>query len=243
MAIKWVFTYPPIMSYDALTMPVKCFLLTLTNQSRRTLRCFSSTNSGKTCPGPFGYHNAVAFLDTVASESADDVGRRAEPSERATLAWPTKCDHCDYRFTDDDESQIDSDHLWTRGETGETTTIRDAGPGAIYDATWFHGQAEWCGPDGRSLVAVCPNGASWHIDGRAHNCDSPCLKCSRPYSVHYNNDPQQCAYEDSRPHKCWVRHGEPPMLTVDKAGLTCGAGAGSIQAGDYHGFLQNGEFT
>ncbi len=30
---------------------------------------------------------------------------------------------------------------------------------------------------------------------------------------------------------------------VDKNGLTCAAGAGSIQAGDYHGFLRDGEFT
>jgi hypothetical protein len=40
-----------------------------------------------------------------------------------------------------------------------------------------------------------------------------------------------------------VRHGEPPQITVDKRGLTCHAGAGSIALGSYHGFLHNGVFT
>lgn len=42
--------------------------------------------------------------------------------------------------------------------------------------------------------------------------------------------------------RCWVRHGEPPIVTVNKDGLTCAAGAGSIGIGGgeryYHGFLQ-----
>lgn len=46
-------------------------------------------------------------------------------------------------------------------------------------------------------------------------------------------------------HKCWVRHGDPRAsnVTVDKNGDTCSAGAGSILAGDYHGFLQAGVLT
>jgi hypothetical protein len=40
-----------------------------------------------------------------------------------------------------------------------------------------------------------------------------------------------------------VRHGEAPNITVDKNGVTCGAGAGSIQCGSYHGFLRNGELV
>jgi hypothetical protein len=69
----------------------------------------------------------------------------------------------------------------------------------------------------------CPNGSDWHVDGRASNCTMPTDKV----------------------HKCWVRHGDPRAsnLTVDKNGFTCAAGAGSIQAGDYHGFLQAGVLT
>ncbi len=52
-----------------------------------------------------------------------------------------------------------------------------------------------------------------------------------------------CRRLQPRPHKCWIRHGTPPDLTVDKNGVTCNAGAGSILVGDYHGFLVNGRFT
>jgi hypothetical protein len=40
-----------------------------------------------------------------------------------------------------------------------------------------------------------------------------------------------------------VRHGTPPDVTVDKNGLTCNAGGGSIQVPGWHGFLRNGELV
>jgi hypothetical protein len=46
---------------------------------------------------------------------------------------------------------------------------------------------------------------------------------------------------DDTVHRCWVRHGTVgDKLTVDKAGNTCAAGAGSIQMAAWHGFLQQG---
>jgi hypothetical protein len=74
---------------------------------------------------------------------------------------------------------------------------------------------------GPHLHVICPGFGQWNIDSRASNC-------TMPYD-----------YE----HRCWIRHGEPPVITVDKNGLTCEAGAGSIQCGKYHGFLRDGEFT
>lgn len=52
-----------------------------------------------------------------------------------------------------------------------------------------------------------------------------------------------CGCGEKTVHKCWCRHGEAPNFTVDKNGVTCIAGAGSIQIGNYHGFLQNGFLT
>jgi hypothetical protein len=95
-------------------------------------------------------------------------------------------------------------------------TARDLPTAALYDAHWWHDYRT--GPDGRSLVCVLPNGHHWHIDSRASNCGRP----------------------DDDVHRCWVRHGEPPQVHVDKAGNTCPAGAGSIQSGDWHGFLHHG---
>lgn len=76
------------------------------------------------------------------------------------------------------------------------------------------------GPDGRTLFGQTPGGV-WSPDSRASNCTLP----------------------DDKEHFCWVRHGVPPMITVDKKGKTCKAGAGSILMGKYHGFLQNGQLT
>ena len=99
---------------------------------------------------------------------------------------------------------------------GKKAAFEDLGPGAMYFADWYQRK----GPDGHHLIVITPGGP-WHVDGRASNCTRP-----TDY-VHY----------------CWVRHGEPPNITVDKNGDTCGCGC-SIGQGpgfrDYHGFLRNG---
>ena len=90
-----------------------------------------------------------------------------------------------------------------------------------YQAFWL--KHYHLGPDGKVLLVKLPNEMWWNVDGRASNCDK----------------------KDDNEHACWVRHGEAPNITVDKQGLTCGAGAGSIDSthgtyGNWHGFLQNG---
>lgn len=96
-------------------------------------------------------------------------------------------------------------------------------PGALYWAPCRRDRtsgrcAEWDDCTGRHLHVVLPNGMHWDMDGRASNCTQP----------------------DDRAHRCWVRHGDPPNVHVDKHGRTCSAGAGSIQMGTYHGFLHQG---
>ncbi len=118
---------------------------------------------------------------------------------------------------------------YRRVDTGEVkNAIADFGPGAMWDADWLKDSAHGAhapyfppGADGRILCVTLPNGHDWVIDSRASNCTLP---------------------RDSD-HRCWVRHGSVPQITVDKDGLTCAAGAGSIQSGDYHGFLRNGELV
>lgn len=90
-------------------------------------------------------------------------------------------------------------------------------PGAMYYADWYSRK----GPDGHHLIVITPGGI-WHVDNRANNCTRP--------------------LDDE--HRCWVRHGTPPRITVDKNGDTCGCGC-SIGLGpgfrDYHGFLRDGK--
>lgn len=131
--------------------------------------------------------------------------------------WPLQCEKCAFLFAPDETRQFFYDLLYKRADTGEICTLRDAPPGAMWDAWWLRG-LHGCthdGPDGRNLMVKCPNGHDWNIDGRASNCGLP----------------------QDDVHHCWIRHGDPPDLVVDKNGVTCSAGAGSILAGDYHGFL------
>lgn len=110
--------------------------------------------------------------------------------------------------------------IYRRVDTGAELNP-DGGPlpaGAVYAQNPEYAYAD--GPDGRSLMCVLPDGHVWGIDGRANNCTLP----------------------DDKEHRCWVRHGRPEdgTLHVDKAGLTCAAGAGSIATSKYHGFLHHG---
>lgn len=107
------------------------------------------------------------------------------------------------------------------------TPSGDAEPGSLYFV--LHDPEDWCwfgweNCDGHHLVCVLPNGHHWHLDQRASNCGRP----------------------DNKTHRCWVRHGDPEKgepVHVGKNGDTCSAGAGSILAGEYHGFLHNGVLT
>lgn len=110
-----------------------------------------------------------------------------------------------------------SSPIYRRVDNGQEITLNEAPVGAIWRATWFEDDPQFCGTDGKSYVCKTPGG-NWCIDTQASNCTKP-------------ND---------KVHKCWCRHGEAPNFTVDKVGNTCAAGAGSIQIGNYHGFLRNG---
>ena len=114
-------------------------------------------------------------------------------------------------------------------DTGEEWSPRDdrsLPPGAMWRATWLEElDWHWKGPDGHVIQVVLPDGHIWTIDGRATNC----TRVDMP--------------EDDG-HRCWIRHGTPPVLTVDKNGVTCQAGAGSIASPlGYHGFLREGWLT
>ena len=96
------------------------------------------------------------------------------------------------------------------------------GIGAMWYATWYPKNMTWDNETEPHLIVAAPSNTDWDIDSRCNNCGSP-------------ND---------RLHRCWVRHGTPPDITVNKAGVTCSAGAGSFYSHDkkWHGFLENGIF-
>lgn len=128
---------------------------------------------------------------------------------------PVKC----FMVTYDDSGP---ERIW-RAEDGREFKGDLPPPGALWFVDYYGPNFE--GPDGRTLMAMTPGGA-WCIDGQASNC-----------TMRLDVGPYASA------HRCWCRHGTPPEITVDKQGRTCKAGAGSIIAGDYHGFLRKGFFT
>lgn len=212
---------------------VKCFFVVPNGFIRRSLRRYTSSelNPDK-CPISKYYHNAQTVLDEIADVPHDRPYEWSKDDPR----WPVACE-CGYQFKDNDQWQVFCDTLYRRTDTGGIISLKT--PGAMYHATWLTGDY-WVGPDGNALMVILPDGHAWHVDGRANNCDSPCKNCGQPYSVHHAGNAPCMKYDDVRPHKCWIRHGTVPHITVDKNGVTCGAGAGSIMTDKWHGFLRDG---
>lgn len=200
-------------------MGTECFWLEPTDQQEVRLRRYVHLDSGGWTCGE-GWHQAVS--EPVAVEPWLGQGEVREPWDPDDPRWPAYCDSCEFHFGPDVVKQTFTHRLFERADTGERMRLRDAPPGAMWDAEWMPSAHKQ--PDGRYLVVKLPNGRDWAIDGHASNCTRP-----------------------GEDHDCWCRHGEPPDLTIDKTPLpgrsTCAAGAGSIGSEGYHGFLRDGVLT
>jgi hypothetical protein len=195
-------------------------------------RYHSSDGAGFDCAA--GYHSALVFTAEATARFRDtDHGRvpaAAADTPHDDPRWPATCT-CGYVFIDDDHRQDWQELIYRRADTGEEYLLRQrtsadvGGPptapaGAMWDAWWMGDR--YRGPDGIALMVRLPNGRDWMVDSEASNCT-----------------------RKGERHECWVRHGDPRTghVHVDKDGDTCSAGAGSILAGDYHGFMHNGVLT
>ncbi len=203
--------------------PLKCFLLEPTDRVMRALRRYTSSDDNPCpLPGRWGHDAQVRIEDgpLLVSEDGPRPTWRTEPPDwlHEDARWPTHCE-CGYKFQEDDPWQLFWEPIYTRKDTGEEMLLRDAPAGAMWYAPWL--ADIWAGPDGKCLMVRLPERHDWTVDGPAANCTMP-------------DDAGQ------QRHHCWVRHGTPPQITVDKNGQTCNAGAGSIATGTWHGFLRNG---
>lgn len=211
-----------------------CYWLEPTGQLRRSLRRYVSGAS--TCP-IHGYHNVHYYLDEVPAEWVErDYGQGVvkhyadwihEGPSDDDVRWPMHCD-CGYTFQAQDKRQLFTEELWKKSD-GTIVTLRDAEPGAMWNAAWM---AKWHrGPDGMCLVVKLPNGLDWVIDDWASNCGL--VKEVAP------GQGRQFTGRDDQ--KCWQRVGTPPKITVIRQSCPhCGVGGGSIQSGNWHGFLTDG---
>lgn len=163
----------------------------------------------------------------------DEATSVHDDHQRCWADIPAVCVHCG--VVEDIRLKVSSTGMgavWVRKDTGERRNrVREFPPGALYFADWedfgrtdaqgrrLYG-LDWDNQLEPPLHVVTPSGA-WNIDSRASNC----------------------TMKHDRQHRCWVRHGVPPAIHVDKSGHTCAAGAGSIALPRYHGFLHNGMLT
>lgn len=212
-------------------MPHKCFLIEPTGEATWGLRRYRN-GAVNDCPLETKYHNAHTELGRCKvwkQKYEDPIYKHHDwhyefdaPKLTDLLGdprWPTHC-ACGYQFTPEDYFQVWTERLY-KGPDGQEYSLHKPPVGALWYAEWLEDLPKWWkGPDGRILMAKTPGG-EWCIDSRASNCTMP----------------------DDDEHRCWVRHGTPPEIHVDKNGKTCAAGAGSIVSGNYHGFLHNGYFT
>ena len=213
--------------------PVECFLIEPTDRVRLALRRYRSPERWDeasqamvavdrgTCPLGYMHEAKVPIGESVIMWTQDRRAYRAPAREDYANdpRWPTQC-ACGEAFRDGDEVQVFPDRIYRRVDTGAELTLREAPPGAMWDAEWRFEK----GPDGRSIMVRLPDGHDWCVDARASNCTLP---------------------KDDE-HRCWLRTGELPRITVGKFApgqRTCSAGAGSIATPKWHGFLRDGRLV
>jgi hypothetical protein len=155
---------------------IQCFWTEPTNRVTRELRRYVSGESS--CSGRYGFHNASTPIQPAEIVPAADGSYRGD-EDVAPFAgdprWPTSCE-CGYEFKPEDERQVFRVRIY-RAADGREWPLRQLPPGAMYDATWYHGMQHCCGPDGIALVVILPPASGdadwWHVDGSANNNPSP----------------------------------------------------------------------
>jgi len=199
-----------------------------------------------TCSNSYGRGKPGAH-DAMLSLGESLTGRRelclgGHVDDYADSNWPTACDHCGEAAPVVPAANSFGD-MQKDGWVLEHQVYRQTLYGTL-DGSWYGLPGigdmffeDWYGcameRDGRCLygwtnclephlIVIMPTEHRWDLSGRASNC----------------------TMKDDTTHRCWVRHGNPAkgeLVHVDKAGVTCGAGAGSLAIPGWHGFLHQGD--
>lgn len=166
-----------------------CFWLERTGRVGISLRRYARDEADP-CPLERGYHDAatgILWKEKLRLRRWRDgyftmrpVPKSRWPGRR-DKRWPTHC-ACGYRFKASDTWQVNQAEEHRRSDTRKLVCFRGYGDssmaGALYDSWWLHDYTVKCsdgsirgfvGPDGIALVAICPNGAAWNVDGPARD--------------------------------------------------------------------------
>lgn len=146
--------------------PTPCHWWDRTGQVALYLRRY---RHGAGCPVS-GYHWSMAFVGAIDHADEDSHAGLPDPADyEDDPRWPTAC-QCGEAFTDDDHWQVFTQRIYRRRGSDERVTQDGLPVGALYDAAWMPEK----GPDGISLVVVCPPAGAhnlWHADGPAYPPD------------------------------------------------------------------------
>jgi hypothetical protein len=209
-------------------MDIRCFFIEPTNMMKVYLQRRHAPNwirakLLKKCPAHNGMHAARVFVREMAiTDSAGNVNHVQLDDYMDDHRWPAACD-CGKVFDVMDPYNVDEifeDVICQDTTTGKKMPFSKAiqTPGCMWDDFSPHAPKD-CGPDGLKLCVVCPGGEVWNLDGRSKDCVSRCVHCKKPYKKCNCKKPH---FEDSDPeHRCWVRNGAPPHITVEWNNLCC----------------------
>jgi hypothetical protein len=171
---------------------VKCFWLQSTRWVEAGVRRYVSSDE-RVCPGGGkGYCEAVR-RDVLGRHrikfNRSKYGKTLASYDhlmpkRSSRIWPRHCDSCGQPLGRGTTWQVIVAEVYTRSDTGAEVAFRGYGDkslaGALYDSWWLHdrvvvdadgGERRYVGPDGIALVAICPNGAAWEVDGPSRSND------------------------------------------------------------------------
>jgi hypothetical protein len=157
----------------------KCWWAEPTDLCWRKLRVVEGETGS--CPdSPWGHHYEsirLAGEHELNWTERDDYGRSyLGYFPKPTRGWPKKCRFCGTPFGREQSRYTDVDRLYLNAD-GTFVTLRGPngeggrGPaGMLTHSDWrpFGHQDDRYG-DGINLVAVCPNGSIWHVDGPAYH--------------------------------------------------------------------------
>jgi len=149
--------------------PVRCFLITPVPYVRVSLRVYESGTT--TCPDKtWRYHDAMrletARLPMAEMPTTADGCVSWDLPLDGTEKFPEQCDHCAAVLEGEGLKRMRFvEQLYQDGQ-GWEGTIKEALPGAMWNAEWITKSAvkSWIGPDGLSLFVRLPNGSDWGID-------------------------------------------------------------------------------
>lgn len=148
-------------------MTVRCFLIEPNGKWRTYYRRYST--DGSACSNrKRSYHDASVLISTDVD--GDHVSHTIDPTDadRADPRWPTVCASCGFVFGSTGVWQISRHPVYASAE-GVEMELHDARPGAMWHAYWLDRVGANRAPDGKNLIAICPDGSEWWIDGPASN--------------------------------------------------------------------------